>query len=195
MVNFIFLARCLDLTNVLAQMSRAIPTDLLSPALWLLIGFSLATFSFAKPSIESTEGAASSPIDSNTGESDPRMEILRIGYDIEVAAKLSRSQALYILGLVEESGAPISVDLLSEAYSANLLLTDAFVTNDPLDSDRIFTRQRLVANRFSTEVVRLVAAHSNDLLAENIVNVIDGGGAVIRKWLRRRTNPLPFRQH
>ena len=154
------------------------PHDLLSPALWLLIGFSLATFSFAKPSIESTEGAASSPIDSITGESDPRMEILRIGYDIEVAAKLSRSQALYILGLVEESGAPISVDLLSEgAYLANLLLTDAFVTDDPLDSDRIFTRQRLVANRFSTEVVRLVAAHSsNDLLAENIVNVIDGGG-------------------
>ena len=159
-------------------MSRAIPTDLLSPALWLLIGFSLATFSFAKPSIESTEGAASSPIDSITGESDPRMEILRIGYDIEVAAKMSRSQALYILGLVEESGAPISVDLLSEgAYLANLLLTDAFVSNDPLDSDRIFTRQRLVANRFSSEVVRLVAAHSsNDLLAENIVNVIDGGG-------------------
>ena len=83
-----------------------------------------------------------------------------------------------LLGLVEESGAPISVDLLSEgAYLANLLLTDAFVTDDPLDSDRIFTRQRLVANRFSTEVVRLVAAHSsNDLLAENIVNVIDGGG-------------------
>ena len=29
------------MSDVLAQMSRAIPTDLLSPALWFLIGFLL----------------------------------------------------------------------------------------------------------------------------------------------------------
>ena len=94
---------------------------------------------------------------------------------------------------MEESGAPISVDLSEGAYLANLLLTVPSLPMVYLDSDRIFTRQRLVANPLSTEVVRLVAAHSsNDLLAENIVNVIDGGELSSCKWLRRRTNPLPF---
>lgn len=106
------------------------------------------------------------------------MELLRIGYDIEIVARMKRGQALYVLALVEETGAPVAVDLLSEgAYLANLLLTDTVVSSDPLDTGRIFTRQRLVANRFSTEVVKLVAAHSsNELLAENLVQMIDSGG-------------------
>ncbi len=143
-----------------------------------MLGVWLAPFSMAQFSVTGPEGAPGSPLKVASGESDPRMELLRVGYDIEIVARMKRNQALYILGLVEESGAPVPVDLLSEgAYLANLLLTDTVVGSDPLDTGRVFTRQRLMANRFSAEVVRLVAAHSsNQVLAENIVQVLDHGG-------------------
>ncbi len=71
----------------------------------------------------------------------------------------------------------IEIDLLSEAAQlANLILTNTTVTSSPLDEDRVFTRGRLLANRFSPEVVKLVATHSgNDLIAENIINVLNTG--------------------
>ena len=144
------------------------------------------------------------PLISISGESDPRIDLLR-DYShllsIDDVALLTRDQALALLKylanphvidsidqspqnidavieLIQDTGAPLPEDLLSEsALLANLLLTDALINSDPIDSERIFTRQRLMINSFSTEVVKLVASHSsNEQIADSIVNLIDKGG-------------------
>ncbi|MBT4223694.1 MAG: hypothetical protein HOD72_04435 [Opitutae bacterium] len=193
--------------------------------------------------ITNPEMSPASVLQLSSGESDPRMELLRFGFDIKIVAGMSRGDALYYLSgvvelldtgievdkleqwidadvdlsgvvelidtgievdkleqwidadvdlsgvvelidtgievdkLVELIDAEEALDIISEAgVLANLILTDTNISSNPLDEDRIFTRGRLMSNRFSVEVVKLVAANSgNELIAENIVNAIDSG--------------------
>ncbi|SVD18652.1 uncharacterized protein METZ01_LOCUS371506, partial [marine metagenome] len=167
----------------------------ISPLAWLLCSIMpgslglLAQYSTTGPDNSTFRGSSLA-----SGEADPRMELLRLGFDIKVVARMSRDEAFLALrlfytnedepitlnqleNLVKLIDAGVEVDLLSEAAQlANLILTDATVSSSPLDEDRIFTRNRLMVNSFNTEVVKLVAAHSsNDLIAENIVNVLNTG--------------------
>ena len=167
----------------------------ISPLAWLLCSIMpgslglLAQFSTTGPDNSTFRGSSLA-----SGEADPRMELLRLGFDIKVVARMSRDEAFLALrlfytnedepitlnqleNLVKLMDAGVEVDLLSEAAQlANLILTDATISSSPLDENRIFTRNRLMVNSFNTEVVKLVAAHSsNDLIAENIVNVLNTG--------------------
>ena len=136
---------------------------------------------FSQPQINAYHGVTQNPLDSISGESDPRFDLLRyedLNFSIKDVARMSREEAFRILFEYLHPTEPVEQDLLSEAAQlANLLMSDTTVTSSPLNTDRIFTRQRLMANSFSTEVVKLVAAHSNnEILADNIVGLIDEGG-------------------
>jgi hypothetical protein len=200
---------------------------------WLCISLASSAGLQGQFAITDPEMSPASVLQLSSGESDPRMELLRLGFNIKIVAGMSRGDALsslqiYFNGtsipvsqleewidsdadlsdvvklidtgvevdkLVElidawiDSGADLSeeadklidagetLDIISEAgVLANLILTDTIISSNPLDEDRIFTRGRLMSNRFSTEVVKLVAANSgNELIAENIVNAINSG--------------------
>jgi len=189
----------------------------LFPILWLLIPLVFSSGLQGQFAITNPEMSPASVLQLSSGESDPRMELLRLGLDIKIVAGMSRGDALYYLSgvvelidtgievdkleqwidanvdlsgvvelidtgievekLVELIDAEEALDIISEAgVLANLILTDTTISSNPLDEDRIFTRGRLMSNRFSVEVVKLVAANSgNELIAENIVNAIDSG--------------------
>jgi hypothetical protein len=167
---------------------------------WLIISLASSVGLQGQFAITNPEMSPASIPQLSSGEADPRMELLRLGFNIKLVAMMSRGDALASLNLfyngvpltelvkfidagveldklVELIDAGEAVDLISEAGQlANLILTDTTISSNPLDEGRIFTRGRLMSNRFSIEVVKLVAANSgNESIAQNIVNAIISG--------------------
>ena len=120
-------------------------------------------------------------------EEDPRMDLVRLGYDLEQVSSMSREQAIETLQHIipdldhtpipdpEPDPPPFVPDetltiIADSAQLVNHLLTDVTVGSGTPDINRVFNRSRLVASSFNYAVIEEIAAHSGqDAIAQEII--------------------------
>ena len=116
-------------------------------------------------------------------DEDPRMDLVRMGFDLKQVSSMSREQAAetlqqYVPGQVEipqPDPPPFVPDetltIIADASQlVNHVLTDVTVGSGVPDANRVFNRSRLVASSFNYSVIEEVAAHSGqEAIAQEII--------------------------